>query len=127
MTYNITRNYDTDYSRTDVRTIAANAAKELADAAGYELPTKTVFEEPEIINEDKNEFELPVRPTVTEAGFEPEDLLGSVNTRGTYIKVLGMASNPNDRDTLRVRVVEGESNNAVSMQSKKELWENIHA
>lgn len=92
MAYEITRNYDTDFSRTDIRTMLANVAHELADEVlGHELPTRTVFEEPELVDEDDNWFKIALRPTVLDAGFTPIELVPSECVRNGewYIEALG--------------------------------------
>lgn len=130
--YTLTRNYDTDLSRSDVRTLLANLAHELADVKGIDLPTKTVFEEPDIISEDENRFSVPVRPTVTDAGVEPEDIVPSECIRdGVYVRLHGMVHTGEDsdeRDTARVTVVDAEhanTRNVPEWDDYLEMWRRI--
>ena len=126
MSYTIpSLSYDTDLSRTDARTIMANITKVQTEAIDDDVPTKTVFEDPEIIDEDENLFAFPVRPTVTDAGFEPEDLVWSCNYNGYNLRVRGMAKGEGrDRDTLHVRLSEGESHNAMDIDDVVEARAN---
>lgn len=128
MAYNLSRNYGTDYSRSDVRTILVNMAKELAAARGEELPTKTVFEAPEIVDENDNQFCVPVRPTVTDAGFSPENLVASECVRdGIYVRLTGtVGGGEGERDAARVVVRNAQNGDSTRSPSFDRIKE-IHA
>ena len=92
MAYEITRNYDTDFSRDHVQTVLDNVAHEIVEEVyGRELPTKSVFETPEIVDEDDNWFRFTLRPTVRDAGFTATDLVPfeCVRHGEYYIRMLG--------------------------------------
>jgi len=94
----------------------ANIVRKQTEATDDDVPTKTIFEEPEVIDEDDNTFAFPVRPTVTDAGFEPQDLVWGCNYNGYNLRALGSNTDQDgERDTLRVRLSEGESHNALDI------------
>ena len=124
MVHSLSRNYDTDLSRTEVRTILTTIARRLNDARGREIPTKMIFEEPEITDESQNRFEVAVRPTVTEAGFDPFDLVTTVNYNGKSVYVHG-ADLSGGRETLRVTVENGINQHECDIETQEKIWSEL--
>jgi hypothetical protein len=117
MTYNIGRNYDTDLSRSDVRTLLANIAKETNTG----VPTKTVFETPEIVSEDDNHFAVPVRPTVTAAGFDAGELVRNANVRDVSVVLVGVEETEDGGQIARVKVSAGTDSRCADLDTLAEL------
>ena len=123
MTHNIGRDYDTDLSRTDVQTLLGNVAK----AVNRGVPTHTVFEVPDIVDEDDNHFAVPVRPTVTEAGFEAGELVRDVNIRGKSVVLVGVEVHDDGTETARVKVREGTDSRCTDIDLLADLVDGVDA
>ena len=113
MGHTLTRNYDTDRSRTDVESIL----NYVAHTFNADIPTQTAFETPDIMNEDENLFAVPVRPTVTDAGIDVGDLLYcDVNVRGKSVVMVGSVDNDDGTQTAHVKVSEGNSTRCTDIE-----------
>ena len=114
MGHTLTRNYDTDFSRSDVKTMLDY----IAHTFNGDIPTQSAFETPDIIDEDDNHFAVPVRPTVTDAGIDVGELLYcDVNIRGKSVVMTGTVDKEDGTQVAHVKVSEGDSTRCTDIEN----------
>lgn len=129
MSYTLSRNYTTDFSRTTVKAILDNMAKDLAAAKDITIPTKNVFNLPDVSDENENRFTIELLPTVSEAGIDPEDVIpGEVARNGRhYVRLHGMTDTEAHVTVRKAADNETDFYGPCDFEAYIEMWERITA